>query len=119
MIFRAALLAGCLLAPLTSWAQTAKAPGALLRGLDKISGEHTDLRLNAGETVLLGKLQITLGECRYPTDNPSGDAFAWLVIRDGNAESPDFEGWMIASSPGLNGLDHQRYDVWVLRCTTS
>jgi len=25
---------------------------------------------------------------------------------------------MIASSPALNALDHPRYDVWVMRCTT-
>ncbi|WP_311197244.1 DUF2155 domain-containing protein [Aliiroseovarius crassostreae] len=118
MIFRAFVSAVALLAPLTATAQTAKAPGAMLRGLDKISGSYEDFSLTAGETVLLGKLQITLGECRYPTDNPSGDAFAWLVVRDGNSEKTAFEGWMISSSPGLNGLDHPRYDVWVLRCTT-
>ncbi|WP_424943930.1 DUF2155 domain-containing protein [Aliiroseovarius crassostreae] len=118
MILRALALAGALLAPVAVSAQTAKAPGALLRGLDKVSGSYQDLSLAAGETILLGKLQITLGECRYPTDNPSGDAFAWLVIRDGNAEQTTFEGWMVASSPALNGLDHQRYDVWVLRCST-
>lgn len=118
MILRAVALACVLLGPVTASAQTAKAPGAMLRGLDKVSGIHTDLALTAGETVLLGKLQITLGECRYPTDNPSGDAFAWLVIRDGNAEDTEFEGWMVAASPGLNGLDHPRYDVWVLRCNT-
>ncbi len=118
MILRLAAFACCLLIPNALAAQTAKAPGAMLRGLDKISGTHVDLPLATGQTVQLGKLQITLGECRYPTDNPSGDAFAWLVVRDGNAEVTTFEGWMMASSPGLNGLDHPRYDVWVLRCTT-
>ncbi|MDA5094186.1 DUF2155 domain-containing protein [Aliiroseovarius sp. KMU-50] len=118
MILRAATLAFALLVPSFGLSQTAKAPGALLRGLDKVSGAHEDLNLRAGETALLGKLQITLGECRYPTDNPSGDAFAWLVIRDGNSEVTSFEGWMVASSPALNGFDHQRYDVWVLRCIT-
>ncbi len=118
MIWRALVLSVAALSPVTSFAQTAKAPGAMLRGLDKVSGIHEDLKLQAGETIALGKLQITLGECRYPTDNPSGDAYAWLVIRDGNDEQTTFEGWMVASSPALNGLDHQRYDVWVLRCIT-
>lgn len=118
MIWRALFLSVATLLPLSAMAQTAKAPGAMLRGLDKVSGTHVDLKLRAGETVGLGKLQITLGECRYPTDNPSGDAYAWLVIRDGHDEQTTFEGWMVASSPALNGLDHQRYDIWVLRCTT-
>lgn len=118
MILRALAFVGAVFAPVAVSAQTAKAPGAILRGLDKVSGSHEDLSVRTGETVLLGKLQITLGECRYPTDNPSGDAYAWLVIRDGNAEQTTFEGWMVASSPALNGLDHQRYDVWVLHCNT-
>ncbi|MGB0439332.1 MAG: DUF2155 domain-containing protein [Paracoccaceae bacterium] len=32
---------------------------------------------------------------------------------------PVFEGWIIASSPALNAMDHARYDVWVLRCNTA
>ena len=95
------------------------APGAVLRGLDKISGEVNDMTLAAGETVRFGRLEVELGECRSPTDNPSGDAYAYLVIRQEDIEGPVFDGWMIASSPALNALDHPRYDVWVLRCSTS
>ena len=94
------------------------APSALLRGLDKVSGALTDLQLRQGQTVGFGRLQVTLGECRYPADNPTGDAFAYLVIRPATDAEPVFEGWMIASSPALNALDHSRYDVWVLRCIT-
>ena len=28
-----------------------------------------------------------------------------------------FSGWMYASSPGLNALEHPVYDIWVIRCT--
>lgn len=91
--------------------------GALLKGLDKLAGTVEELRLTSGETVGLGWLEITLGECRYPVDNPSGDAYAWLeIVEEGQAE-PVFRGWMIASSPGLSALDHARFDVWVLNCT--
>ncbi len=99
--------------------EVSEASGAVLRGLDKIAGEATDLTLKVGETIGYGRLQITLGDCRYPFGNLSGDAFAWLVIRDQkNPENVLFEGWMVASSPALNALDHPRYDVWVIRCTT-
>ncbi len=119
MILRAAIAALALTLPaISASAQTGKATGAMLRGLDKVSGTPVDFTMKVGDTVELGKLRVTLGECRYPTDNPSGDAYAWLVIRDGNDDQTTFEGWMIASSPALNALDHQRYDVWVLRCTT-
>ncbi len=95
------------------------AAGALLRGLDRVSGELADLTVSNGGTGRLGPLEITLGECRYPVDNPSGDAFAYLTIRSDGGSVPVFEGWMIASSPALNALDHRRYDVWVLRCINS
>ena len=92
--------------------------GAVLKGLDKLSGTVADLTLARGETAALGWLQITLGECRYPVENPAGDAYAWLVVHEQAGEAPIFEGWMIASSPALNALDHARFDVWVMSCTT-
>lgn len=95
------------------------APGAILRGLDKIDGVLSDIEMQAGGTTRFGQLTIELDECRYPAGNPSGDAYAYLVIREENNPDPIYSGWMIASSPALNALDHSRYDVWVMRCTTS
>lgn len=92
------------------------AGGAVLRGLDKMANEVVDMQVDRGQTVAFGKLQVTLGGCRYPEGNPSGDAYAYLVIRHEGQEEPLFEGWMVASSPALNALDDPRYDVWVLRC---
>ena len=63
-------------------------------------------------------LTIRLDACRYPTDNPTSDAEAHLTITETDVPAPVFDGWMIASSPGLSALDHPRYDVWVLRCVT-
>ena len=28
-----------------------------------------------------------------------------------------FSGWMFASSPGLNALEHPVYDIWVIACS--
>lgn len=92
--------------------------GAVLKGLDKLAGTVEELRLAHGDTVALGWLAITLGECRFPVDNPSGDAYAWIDIVEDGTPDPVFSGWMIASSPGLNALDHPRFDVWVLGCTS-
>ncbi len=93
--------------------------GAVLRGLDKVSGAVTDLDLRIGDAAQFGRLTVELGECRYPTDNPAGDAYAYLTVRAEGLDEPAFEGWMIASSPALSALDHPRYDVWVIRCRTS
>ena len=104
------------LASINAQEQISLADGALLRGLDKVSGEVIDFGLKSGDTYLLWKLDITLSECRYPISNPVGDAFAHLTISQDKSESDLFRGWMIASSPALNPLEHARYDVWVLRC---
>jgi hypothetical protein len=95
------------------------APGGVLRALDKLSGEVADLDLVRGQTVAFGRIEVTLDDCRYPSENPSGDAFAHVTIRRKGSETPQFAGWMIASSPALSALDDPRYDVWVSRCTTS
>lgn len=92
------------------------APGGVVRVLDKINGTLTDLELRNGETEELGLLTITMGDCRYPADNPAGDAFALVSIRTSQDEAAIFEGWLIASAPALNAMDHPRYDVWALRC---
>lgn len=94
-------------------------PSAQLRGLDRLTGELTDLTIGVGETIKMDRLNISLVECRYPTANPSGDAYAYLLIEDNETNTSLFSGWMLASSPALNAMDHSRYDVWVLRCNNS
>lgn len=81
--------------------ETNIADGALLRGLDKVSGEVVDFGLKSGDTYSLWKLSITLSECRYPVSNPVGDAFAHLKIFKEKSEGEIFRGWMVASSPTL------------------
>ncbi len=93
--------------------------GAVLRALDKVNGQTADLELRTGAVSAVFGLEIDLIECRYPAENPTGDAFAYLEIRDEGSRDIAFEGWMIASSPALSAMDHARYDVWVLRCITS
>lgn len=93
--------------------------GAILRGLDKINGETIDLEMAVGQINTFGPLQITLMDCRYPVGNPTGNAYASLEINEVGRAGSVFSGWMIASAPALNAMDHARYDVWVLRCTTS
>ena len=99
--------------------EVAPAGGALLRGLDKAAGTAHDIRVSVGDSVSFGRLVITLTDCRYPMGNPSADGFAHVIIHD--TRTPDtavFRGWMISSSPALNALDHPRFDVWLIRCTS-
>lgn len=89
---------------------------AVLRGLDKVSGAVRDLTVGVGQTVMLGRVEIALAACRFPTENPSSDAYGYLTITDARDSQRVFEGWMVASSPALNALDHARYDVWIVSC---
>ena len=99
--------------------QVAAGPTGTLRVLDKLTGAVTDLELAEGERHELGFLAVTLVECRYPVENPAGDAFIFVDAFDLREEVDLFSGWMIASAPALNAMDHPRYDVWALRCSTS
>lgn len=103
----------------TTTADVAHAPGAVVRWLDKISGDTVDVRLKDGQSKTEGRLTIKLADCRYPVGDPASNAYAFLTIHDKLVSTPIFKGWMIASSPALNPLDSARYDVWVLRCTKS
>jgi len=116
MTIRAILLLFFAMAMPATAQGVASSDGVFLRGLDKISGTTTDLALTIGETVSYGRMEITLVACRYPAEDPSADAFAFLDIIDENRGERLFRGWMIASSPALNALDHARYDVWVMGC---
>ena len=117
---RRAFLAALLLAATPALAlRTDSGAGGVIRVLDKINGEVADVELRSGETRQVGRLLVSLGDCRYPAENPAGDAYQWLTIRYQGQEEAVFQGWMIASSPALNAMDHPRYDVWALRCMTS
>lgn len=103
--------------PVTALAQQATTGlGGELRVLDKLNGTVIDVELSNGEARQLNFLKITLNECRYPSANPSGDAFADLTVTYRDQVEPIFQGWLIASAPALNAMEHPRYDVWVLRC---
>ena len=107
------------------WASSAPAQVALdgvageLRVLDKVTGEVSDLDLQVGQSEQVGRLNITLEDCRVPRVNPTGDAYARITVYYSDNISPAFEGWLIASAPALHAMDHPRYDVWALRCRTS
>lgn len=106
-------------APALAQEVTETGPAAMLRALDKVNGETVDVEIQTGGRAPMFGVVVEMAECRYPVDNPTGDAYAFLVIREDGSQEAMFAGWMIASSPALNALDHARYDVWLLRCITT
>ena len=116
---RALLLCALLAAPAAAQEQVSQGNGAVLRALDKLNAKVSDVTLQSGGRDTVGRITIELSDCRYPVGDPSGNAYAFLTVRETGIEEPVFRGWMVAGSPALNPMDHPRYDVWVLRCTTS
>ena len=116
LLMSAVLLAAPLHAQET--AEVASGPGAVLRALDKISGDAVDLEIARGETARVGSLQVTLIDCRYPVADPAANAYTALEITEVGKPGTLFSGWMIASAPALNALEHFRYDIWAIRCAT-
>lgn len=121
MIRKFLLIALLAITPAAAIAQQAAAPGkgAVLRALDKVAGQSSNYEIARGNDLTLGQLTVRLRECRYPEGNPSGDAWAFLDVTDTDGAQIVFSGWMIASAPALNAMEHSRYDVWVVRCITS
>lgn len=94
----------------------------ILRGLDKISGQPTDIVAPIGRQVAFATLRITARYCYStpPSETPQTVAFLQIDdIRPDELPRRVFSGWMYASNPGLNGMDHPLYDVWVVTCRAS
>ena len=92
---------------------------ALFTGLDKITGRTINFDVAIGETVQFGALQLTPRACytRPPTELPKTDAFVEVdeVTLQGEVRRI-FTGWMFAASPGLHGVEHPIYDLWLTDC---
>lgn len=92
---------------------------AVLQTLDKVTARVSTVKLNVGDLLNLGPLQIIAKHCdKRPPEEPP-ETVAFLDIwenRVGQLPSSIFRGWMFAASPGLNALEHPVYDIWLLDC---
>ncbi len=122
--YRSGTAALVLLAPMLFGAAPARADrikngDAVFSGLDKITGRIIAFKAAMGETVQFGSLQVTPRACftRPAKEAPQVDTF---VEVDEVSAKKDFKrvfsGWMFAASPGLHGLEHPIYDIWLTGC---
>lgn len=96
-----------------------KHPIAIFSGLDKITGRIISFEVGIDETVQFGSLQITERACytRPATEAPQTITFVEVdEILPANDFKRIFTGWMFASSPGLHGIEHPIYDIWLTDC---
>jgi len=96
-----------------------KNPTAVFSGLDKITGRIVSFEVKIDETVQFGALQMTPRACftKPPTETPNTTSFVEVeeTGTDGGTRKV-FSGWMFASSPGLHGIEHPVYDIWLVDC---
>ncbi len=108
-----------LTAPDVALADKISNPIAVFDGLDKITGRIISFEVAINETVQFGALQITPRVCysRPPTDAPQTDTFAQIDEIDELKQTKRiFSGWMFADSPGLHGVEHPIFDIWLTAC---
>jgi hypothetical protein len=94
-------------------------PTAVFAGLDKITGRIISFEVAVDETVQFGALQLTPRVCwtRPPTEAPQTTSFTEVdEVTFSNEYRRIFTGWMYAASPGLHGVEHAIYDVWLTDC---
>lgn len=119
---RISLLAGLVstvLAAGPAQADRIRNPTAVFAGLDKITGRIISFEVAIDETVQFGALQLTPRVCwtRPPTEAPQTTSFTEVdEVTFDNEYRRIFTGWMYAASPGLHGVEHPIYDVWLTDC---
>lgn len=108
---------------------------AVYTGLNKITARITRLEADIGSRIRFGTLEVLTHSCnkRPPEETPETTAFVEVfnigktladelqVQDEANLAVPNeperiFSGWMFASSPGLNAVEHPVYDVWLIDC---
>lgn len=92
---------------------------ASFSGLDKITGRIINFDADIGETVQFGALRVKTDACytRPATEAANTDAFVEVdeITLQGEVKRI-FSGWMFAASPGLHGVEHPIYDIWLTDC---
>ena len=95
----------------------------VFQGLDKITARIKTFEIQVGIPKKFGILDIDLQKCVYslPLDEP--ESIAYIKVLDKSEKysvTKDklsiFEGWIFASSPALNAMEHPVYDVSLISC---
>ena len=95
----------------------------VFQGLDKITARIKTFEIQVGTLKKFGILDIDLQKCVYslPLDEPESIAYIKVLdLSDNQSVTKDklsiFEGWIFASSPALNAMEHPVYDVSLISC---
>lgn len=97
---------------------------AIIEAVDKVTAENVRFDAPLGKSIRYKGLIYLVKACETSApDESSPDVIAYVQVRTTPTDGPNpaaskqvFQGWMFASSPGLNPLQHPVYDAWVVAC---
>jgi hypothetical protein len=92
-----------------------------IKALNKITGKAIVLAAPLNKPVKFATLTITARTCYSTPASETPETSAFLQIDDDRPDQSHtraFSGWMYASTPGLNSMQHPLYDVWVISCVS-
>mgnify|MGYP001282518803 CR=1 FL=1 len=102
---------------------------AIIQAIDKVTAETLKFEAPIGQPIRYKTLIITVRACETTAaDEEQPDSAAYLTIdsqpkaapgRAAPAAKQVFRGWMFASTPGVNPLQHPVYDAWLISCRAS
>ncbi len=105
--------------PSAGYGQSIQNQIAVFAALDKVTARISPLEIQVNESKKFGALTITPRVCntRPPTEQPLTSAFVEIgETQLDNTQKRIFTGWMFAESPGLHGVEHPVFDVWLTSC---
>ncbi len=88
--------------------------------LHKVTAKVQRIELLSGQEYAIGDLSLTMHDCisAPPEEPPETKTFLQISEFQAGRDKRLFSGWMFASSPGINALEHPVYDLWPLACKT-
>lgn len=93
---------------------------AIFNALEKITATIETIEINLNDTKKFGIFEVTPRVCytRSATERPQTTSFVEIdeISTDQTEIKRVFTGWMFASSPGLHGVEHPVYDIWLIGC---
>lgn len=107
------------LAPMPAHAERIENQVAVFSALDKVTARISKFEVELNKTATFGGLKVTPRACysRPTTEEPKTTTFVEVdeVQLDGK-EKRIFTGWLFAESPGIYGVEHPTFDVWLTEC---
>lgn len=107
----------------------ARSSVAIMQALDKVTTETMRFEAPVGQPIRYKTLVFTVRACETSApDEDAPDSMAYVTVDTqpkalpGRVAPPGrqiYKGWMYASAPGLNPLEHPVYDAWLIACKTS